>query len=129
MSSSVDEDARANFRRDVVEYLNLPEQIKVAEEPVRQMKTRFKELEKSIQGFMKTQDINQCIIPEEIGGGVLVMKSSTTKEPVKKENWERGINQFLKKRNIDATFDDVKELIDGEREYVTKSGLKRIKKK
>lgn len=141
---SIDENDLNTFREVVIEYMQLPEQIKLEEEPIKQKKARVKECEKIIIDFMKQKDISQvkqnpncfslllaqarrskqfrflirCLIeclgsinlsllsvqlsgrvgknkaftnnikltPFK-GGGVLVVKPSTTKSTVKKENW------------------------------------------
>lgn len=126
--ASIDQNELAQFKKDVVRFLQLPELIKETEEPAKQLKAELKELEKSLQLFMKQNDINQCTIPENIGGGVLVIKPSTTREPAKKEHMKKGMESFLKKRNIEATYEEIEKEINNQREIVTKNGLKRVKK-
>ena len=127
--ASLDEEDLASFRNQVVEYLQLPERIKTAEEPVKQMKARKKQLEANIQEFMKQQDIAQCNIPEDVGGGVLVLKTATRKSALKKDNWKLGIENAMRKRGIDQlTAEQVIEEVNATRELVTSHDLKRIKR-
>lgn len=126
--ASIDEQDQAQFRADVVRYLTLPELIKQADEQPKQLKAELKELEHNIADFMKQHNIDRCNIPDEIGGGLLVPKTSTTKTPVKKEHYKTAAETFFKKRGIDATYEEIEKEIEDLRDYQTKNALKRIKR-
>ena len=128
-------DDMSAFRPKVYRYLKLPEEIEKHSEPLKQLKEEIAQLKAEqvelaahIQQFMKEANINRCNIPPEEGGGVLELKASTTTPAVKKDNYKRGIESFLKKRGINATYEDVEKEIDETRETVTKNTLKRVKK-
>ena len=132
---SIDQEDMALFRRDVVRYLTIPDEIaekdvplKLMKEEVAQLKAEQVELEVRIQTFMKQQDIARCAIPAENGGGILTINQKTSRGPVKKENYQKGIEAFLRKRGVEATYDEVEQEINETREFVSKNGLKRIKK-
>lgn len=127
--ASEDNPAFTQFKEDVREWLNLPEQIKTAKEPIKLLEVRLKELEVSILQYMRKEGIEQCEIPDTFGGGVVVPKSSTAKSAVKTENRQRAFEALVKKRNIEATYDDYENEIEGTRELVTTSKLKRVKGK
>lgn len=128
MGFSIDEADIAGFKEDVVEYLRLPEQIQQAEEPIKLLKARQKELQRGIINFMNTRQITHCNCPEETGGGVIVVTASTTKSTIKKEHWKKGVEELAKKRGLDLSFDQVEAEVNATRELVTKHTLKRRKK-
>jgi len=125
---SMDEGDLNQFREQVKEYLRLPGEIKEAEEPIKQLKARYKELNQDIIEFMKDHGLTYVNIPEEVGGGSLMVQNSLKKEPVKRENWSKGINEFLRKRGIQATYDDVEEEVNNTRETHAAVALKKRKK-
>ncbi len=127
--NSIDQGDLATFREKVVRYLTLPEEIKQAQNPIKAMKEELADLEGEISRFMKDQDIAQCTIPDSCGGGVLVIQSSTRKPAPKKENIKKGVEAFLRKRGVEASYDDIEKEIEGTREYVTTTTLKRVKRK
>jgi hypothetical protein len=127
--NSIDAGELASFREKVVRYLTLPDEIKQAQIPIKAMKEEVAELEGEISRFMKDQDIAQCTIPDNCGGGVLVIHSSTKKPAPKKENIKKGVEAFLRKRGIEGSYDDIEKEIEVTREYVTTSTLKRVKRK
>jgi len=126
--NSIDERDIGQLRQLVIEYLKLPVQIKELEEPVKQLKARQKELNQEILDFMKAHNVTFLNIPEEAGGGTLVAQNTVTKTPIKKDNWNKGVTEFLRKRGIDATFDDVIQEVNGTRETVANTALKKQKK-
>lgn len=126
--NSIDERDIGNLRQLVIEYLALGPEIKELEEPVKQRKARQKELNQEILDFMKAHNVTFLNIPEEAGGGTLVAQNSVTKTAIKKDNWNKGVTEFLRKRNIDATFDEVVQEVNSTRETVANMSLKKQKK-
>jgi archaellum component FlaC len=126
--ASIDEGDLNQFREQVKEYLRLPTEIQDAEEPVKQLKARYKELNNDILEFMKDHGLTYVNIPEEVGGGSLMVQNSIKKEAIKKENWSKGINEFLRKRGIQATYDDVEDEVNNTRETKAAMTLKKRKK-
>ena len=126
--ADISEADMAQFRKTVVEWANLPEQIKLASEPVKQLKTRMNETETMILDFMTKNQLTHCGLPEECGGGNLVIGKSTVKEALKKDNWERGINNLAKKRKIKLTYAEVEQFVNETRGMKEKQKLKRRKK-
>lgn len=125
---SLNETELNEFREQVKEYLRLPTEIKEAEEPIKQLKARYKELNQDILDFMKDHGLAFVNIPTEAGGGSLVAQNSVKKEAIKKENWNKGINEFLRKRGIQATYEDVEEEVNITRETKASVTLKKRKK-
>ena len=125
---SIDNNDLAEFKQVVFEYMALPEKIKQSEEPVKQLKSRHKECEKTIIDFMRQRGIKHCKCPEDVGGGMLVLGESVTKAPIKKDNWSRGTEEFFKKRGIQANFSELEKEVDATRDTVEKYALKRRKK-
>lgn len=126
----VDPNDMARFRESVIEYLRLPDEIERLNEPVKLLKARHKEIEKEILEFMRVQNIDSCVIPDNVdGGGLLVPKVSVTKGTVKKDNWTEGWQNFCKKRGINgANFDDLEKEVKETCPKVTKTTLKRVKR-
>lgn len=113
------------LRNNVLDYLTLPEKIKEGEEPLKQLKQRKKELQQSIQVDMGRRNYNTLAIPPTLGGGVLMIKETKTKAPLKKEHWEKAFDDFCSKRKIEATFDEFEQSVNDLREQTTKRELKR----
>ena len=126
---SIDETAKDDFRNKVSEYLEIPEEIKRLQEPVKQLKARHKELEIEISDFMRKNELEQCRVSDDYGGGLLVLNTSTKKSGIKMANWEKGIDDFLRKRNIQGvSASDVIADVEKTREFDTVQVLKRIKR-
>ena len=123
----IDENDLREFKETVIEYFDIPKQIKALEEPVKTLKAKKKACEETIMAFMKQKDITQCTIPAECDGGVLVIAPSTTKTAVKKDNWTKGFEAFARKRQLDITFEELEAEVEETRERVTKHKLKRRK--
>lgn len=126
--SSIDEGDMAQFKEDVKRFLLLPEQIAAAKEPIKEMTKEYKELEASITAFMTNANIPECNISKELGGGKLKLVTQKKTPAPKKDNYKSGIEAFLKKRAIDATFEEIEEEINKTREQVETTTLKRHKK-
>jgi len=124
--SSIDQNDLNHFREMVMEFMSLPEIIKTEEEPIKQKKARLKELELGIQTFMKERDYNHIEVPEEVGGGLLMVTPSSTKTTIKKDNWSKGFSAFCAKRGIeDVTFEEFESEVQNTRDTVVKNVLKR----
>lgn len=126
--ADISETDKAQFKKMVLEWAALPEQIKLASEPVKQLKARHAETETLILDFMSKNQLTHCGLPEECGGGNLVIGKSTVKEALKKDNWERGINNLAKKRKIKLTYAEVEQFVNETRGMKEKQKLKRRKK-
>lgn len=127
-NSEAEDAGMPQFRDEVREWINLPEQIKTAEEPIKLLKARYKELEVSILQYMHKQGIEQCAIPDTFGGGVVVPKSSMSKSSVKTENRKVAFEALARKRGIEVTYADYEAELEATRDLKSKSVLKRAKR-
>ena len=126
---SLDQAEVAEFRTNVIEYLRLPAEIKELEEPVKQAKSRKKELEQYVLDWMKTNKINHVTIPDEVGGGTLLTNNVVTKGTVKKENWSKGLVSYCRKRGLnEVDFEEFEKEVKDTLEPTVTTKLKKLKK-
>lgn len=125
----MDKAEMAEFRANVIEYLQLPGEIKELEEPVKQAKARKKELEQYVLDWMKANKFTHVTIPEEVGGGTLLTNNVVSKGTVKKENWSKGFANYCHKRGLEEVdFEEVEREVKQTLEPTVTTKLKKLKK-
>ena len=135
-SEDSEEELRSQLKQLIDQWLELKEEATRGKEAKKKAQPKAK-TEKNIKGSLKMAEekLIECMeqnnVPtcsvHRLGGKVLCVQKKTTNEPLTRDHWTHGIEEFLLKKQLPFTVADVLVFVEHERQPVTKTVLQILK--